>query len=128
MSFSLWVCTFSLTISIGAAMLLPFSIVSSEIIYVYPNNYYFQWLNWQLIHSLWNYIFALSNLSLFILLPFAYFFIESQGFRGHGKVPIYYWKNSYISNTKFCIQSSFCYLNSCIQSSFCYLFKFYKVI
>lgn len=80
---SLWMCTCSLAVSIGAATLLPFSVVGSEILHAYPNNYYFQWLNWPLIHSLWNYIFASSNLSLFILLPFAYFFIESQGIRGH---------------------------------------------
>lgn len=91
-AFSLWMCTWSLAVSMGAATLLPFSVIGSEIIQAYPGNYYFQWLNWPLIHSLWNYIFALSNLSLFILLPFAYFFIESQGFKGHGKVhfPILY--------------------------------------
>uniref|UniRef100_F1KVP9 Limb region 1 protein n=2 Tax=Ascaris suum TaxID=6253 RepID=F1KVP9_ASCSU len=82
---SLWMCTCSLAISIGAAMLLPFSVIGSEILQAYPDSYYFQWLNWPLIHSLWNYVFALSNLSLFVLLPFAYFFIESQGFRGQGK-------------------------------------------
>lgn len=82
---SLWMCTWSLAVSMGAATLLPFSVIGSEIIQAYPGNYYFQWLNWPLIHSLWNYIFALSNLSLFILLPFAYFFIESQGFKGQGK-------------------------------------------
>uniref|UniRef100_A0A915PZN5 Uncharacterized protein n=1 Tax=Setaria digitata TaxID=48799 RepID=A0A915PZN5_9BILA len=82
---SLWMCTWSLAVSMGAATLLPFSVIGSEIIQAYPGSYYFQWLNWPLIHSLWNYIFALSNLSLFILLPFAYFFIESQGFKGHGK-------------------------------------------
>uniref|UniRef100_A0A0N4WRL1 Serpentine receptor class gamma n=1 Tax=Haemonchus placei TaxID=6290 RepID=A0A0N4WRL1_HAEPC len=38
------------------------------------------WMSWSLINSLWNYVFALSNLSLFVLLPFSYFFIESQGF------------------------------------------------
>ncbi|KAK6028843.1 LMBR1-like region [Ostertagia ostertagi] len=37
-------------------------------------------MSWSLINSLWNYVFALSNLSLFVLLPFSYFFIESQGF------------------------------------------------
>uniref|UniRef100_A0A915C8M9 Uncharacterized protein n=1 Tax=Parascaris univalens TaxID=6257 RepID=A0A915C8M9_PARUN len=84
-SFSLWMCTCSLAISIGAATLLPFSVIGSEILQAYPDSYYFQWLNWPLIHSLWNYVFALSNLSLFVLLPFAYFFIESQGFRGQGK-------------------------------------------
>ncbi|VDD86555.1 unnamed protein product [Enterobius vermicularis] len=83
---SLWMCTCSLAVSLAAATLLPFSVIGSEIIYAYPNNYYFKWLNWPLIHTLWNYIFGLSNLSLFILLPFAYFFIESQGIRGHGKV------------------------------------------
>lgn len=83
---SLWMCTWSLAVSMGAATLLPFSVIGSEIIQAYPGSYYFQWLNWPLIHSLWNYIFALSNLSLFILLPFSYFFIESQGFKGHGKV------------------------------------------
>ncbi|VDN01597.1 unnamed protein product [Thelazia callipaeda] len=82
---SLWMCTWSLAVSMGAATLLPFSVIGSEIIQAYPGNYYFQWLNWPLIHSLWHYIFALSNLSLFILLPFAYFFIESQGFKGQGK-------------------------------------------
>lgn len=86
---SMWMCTWSLAVAMGAATLLPFSVIGSEIIQAYPGNYYFQWLNWSLIHSLWNYIFALSNLSLFILLPFAYFFIESQGFRGHGKVHIW---------------------------------------
>ncbi|KHN84758.1 Protein LMBR1L [Toxocara canis] len=78
-------CTCSLAISIGAATLLPFSVIGSEILQAYPDSYYFKWLNWPLIHSLWDYVFALSNLSLFILLPFAYFFIESQGFRGQGK-------------------------------------------
>ncbi|VDK19277.1 unnamed protein product [Anisakis simplex] len=79
---SLWMCTCSLAISIGAVTLLPFSVLGAEILHAYPDSYYFKWLNWQLIQSLWNYVFALSNLSLFILLPFAYFFIESQGFRG----------------------------------------------
>ncbi|KJH50999.1 LMBR1-like region [Dictyocaulus viviparus] len=38
-------------------------------------------MSWSLINNLWNYVFALSNLSLFVLLPFSYFFIESQGFK-----------------------------------------------
>ncbi|MFH4980971.1 hypothetical protein AB6A40_007680 [Gnathostoma spinigerum] len=79
---SMWMCSWSLAVSIGAMTLLPFSVIGSEVLQAYPQNYYFKWLNWPLIHSLWNYIFALSNLSLFILLPFAYFFIESQGFSG----------------------------------------------
>ncbi|KAK0416651.1 hypothetical protein QR680_012609 [Steinernema hermaphroditum] len=76
---SLWICTFSLAVAFGAVTLLPFSILGSEVLQAYPTNWYLQWLNWSLIHSMWNYVFVLSNLALFILLPFSYFFIESQG-------------------------------------------------
>uniref|UniRef100_A0A7E4ZWU1 Protein LMBR1L n=1 Tax=Panagrellus redivivus TaxID=6233 RepID=A0A7E4ZWU1_PANRE len=76
---SLWMCSCSLATSIGAVTLLPFSIIGSEVLQLYPDNYYLQWLNWSLINSMWAYIFSLSNLALFFLLPFAYFFLESQG-------------------------------------------------
>lgn len=33
--------------------------------------------------GLWNHVFLFSNLSLFVLLPFAYLFTESSGFFGH---------------------------------------------
>lgn len=35
--------------------------------------------------GVWNHIFLFSNLSLFVLLPFAYLFTESEGFAGHRK-------------------------------------------
>lgn len=44
-----------------------------------------QWLNDSLIHGLWNYVFLFSNISLFVLLPFAYFFTESEGFFGSSR-------------------------------------------
>ncbi|PSN43707.1 Protein Lilipod [Blattella germanica] len=37
---SLWLCTFSLAVSVGAALLLPISILSNEILLYYPNSYY----------------------------------------------------------------------------------------
>ncbi|CAD5215855.1 unnamed protein product [Bursaphelenchus xylophilus] len=80
---SVWMCTFSLAVSIGAITLLPFSVLGSEVLLLYPDNFYFKWLNMSLISSLWNYIFLLSNVSLFFLLPFAYFFLESQGLSFH---------------------------------------------
>jgi len=83
---SFWICVFSLSISIGATLLLPISIVSNEVLLLYPRTYYVQWLNGMLIDGLWNLIFVFANLSLFILLPFAYLFIESEGFSGHKKV------------------------------------------
>lgn len=82
---STWLCTFSLAVSIGAVLLLPISIVSNEVLIIYPNSYYIKWLNSSLIQGLWNYVFLFSNLSLFILLPFAYLFTESEGFFGHRK-------------------------------------------
>uniref|UniRef100_S4RXV9 Limb development membrane protein 1-like n=1 Tax=Petromyzon marinus TaxID=7757 RepID=S4RXV9_PETMA len=82
---SLWLCTFTLAMSLGAVLLLPFSIVSNEILLSFPQSYYMQWLNGSLIHGLWNLIFLFSNLSLVFLMPFAYFFTESEGFAGSRK-------------------------------------------
>ncbi|XP_022106566.1 protein LMBR1L-like isoform X2 [Acanthaster planci] len=82
---ALWSCTFTLAISVGAGLLLPFSILSNEVLVFYPNNFYMRWLNGSLIHGLWNLIFLFSNLSLFVLMPFAYFLTESEGFAGSKK-------------------------------------------
>jgi len=79
---SLGLCTFSLAVSVGAALLLPVSIASNEVLILYPNSYYVKWLNSSLIQGLWNHVFLFSNLSLFVLLPFAYLFTESEGFSG----------------------------------------------
>ncbi|RZF46228.1 hypothetical protein LSTR_LSTR010890 [Laodelphax striatellus] len=82
---SLWLCTFSLSVSMCAALLLPFSIASNEVLLAYPSSFYVKWLNHSLIHGLWNHVFLFSNVSLFILLPFAYLFTESEGFSGYRK-------------------------------------------
>ncbi|KAG4072779.1 hypothetical protein HA402_005256 [Bradysia odoriphaga] len=82
---SLWLCTLSLAVAVGAALLLPFSIASNEVLLLYPNSYYVKWLNSSLVQGLWNYVFLLANSSLFIFLPFAYLFSESSGFVGHKK-------------------------------------------
>nr|XP_014348576.1 PREDICTED: protein LMBR1L [Latimeria chalumnae] len=83
---ALWMCTFTLAVSVGAVLLLPFSIVSNEILLSFPQNYYIEWLNGSLIHGLWNLVFLFSNLSLVFLMPFAYFFTESEGFAGSRKL------------------------------------------
>lgn len=82
---SLYLCTFTLAVSAGAVLLLPFSIISNEILLSFPKNYYIQWLNGSLIHGLWNLVSLFSNLCLFVLMPFAYFFLESEGFAGSKK-------------------------------------------
>ena len=38
--------------------------------------------------GLWNLVFLFSNLSLVFLMPFAYFFTESEGFVGCKKVRV----------------------------------------
>lgn len=104
--------------ALGAVLLLPFSIISNEVLLSFPQNYYIQWLNGSLVHGgctgqprgalralgwdlpphpgahptlslspgLWNLVFLFSNLSLVFLMPFAYFFTESEGFAGSKKV------------------------------------------
>lgn len=82
---SFWLCTFTLTVSLGAVLLLPMSICSNEIMIMYPNSYYIKWLNGSLIHGMWNQIFLGSYMSLFVAIPFAYFFTEAEGFAGSRK-------------------------------------------
>ncbi|CAI2349657.1 unnamed protein product [Caenorhabditis sp. 36 PRJEB53466] len=77
---SVWISSTATATSIGSLTLLPFSVIGVELLQLYEGNYYLQWLSYPLIGSLWHYVFMLSNLSLFVLLPFSYFFIESQGF------------------------------------------------
>lgn len=79
---SLGMCTFALTVAVGAALLLPISILSNEILLLYPSSYYVKWLNSSLVSGLWNHVFLFSNLSIFVLLPFAYFLSEAEGIGG----------------------------------------------
>ncbi|KAM9785420.1 limb region 1 homolog-like protein [Neosynchiropus ocellatus] len=82
---ALWLCTFTLSVAVCAVLLLPISILSNEVLLSFPRSYYMQWLNGSLIHGLWNLVFLFSNLSLVFLMPFAYFFTESEGFAGSKK-------------------------------------------
>ncbi|NWX19308.1 LMBRL protein, partial [Aegotheles bennettii] len=82
---ALGLCTFTLAVALGAVLLLPFSIITNEVLLSFPRSYYIQWLNGSLVHGLWNLVFLFSNLSLVFLMPFAYFFTESEGFVGSKK-------------------------------------------
>lgn len=82
---AIWLCCFTMTVSIGAVLLLPFSIFSNEILISYPDSYYVKWLNDSLIHGLWNQIFLGTYMAMFVAMPFAYFFTESEGFSGSTK-------------------------------------------
>uniref|UniRef100_A0A8C4ZXX3 Limb development membrane protein 1-like n=1 Tax=Gadus morhua TaxID=8049 RepID=A0A8C4ZXX3_GADMO len=82
---ALWLCTFTLSVAVCAVLLLPISILSNEVLITFPKSYYMRWLNGSLIHGLWNLVFLFSNMSLVFLMPFAYFFTESEGFAGSKK-------------------------------------------
>lgn len=47
----LGLCTFTLAVALGAVLLLPFSIISNEVLLSFPQNYYIQWLNGSLVHG-----------------------------------------------------------------------------
>lgn len=81
-----WLCSFAVCVSLGSALLLPVSIVTNELLLHYPDSAYMQWLNTSLIQGLWNQVFLGCNVSLLLLLPFAYFFTESAGLAGSRKV------------------------------------------
>ncbi|XP_065053680.1 protein LMBR1L-like [Rhopilema esculentum] len=82
---SIALCCFSMSISIGAVLLLPFSIISNEVLLRYPHSFYIKWLNDSLIQGLWNQIFLGTYIALFLAMPFAYFFTESEGLAGSQK-------------------------------------------
>ncbi|KAJ3587116.1 hypothetical protein NHX12_013506 [Muraenolepis orangiensis] len=82
---ALWLCTFTLSVAVCAVLLLPISILSNQVLITFPQSYYVRWLNGSLIRGLWNLVFLFSNLSLVFLMPFAYFFTESEGFAGSKK-------------------------------------------
>ncbi|OQV25047.1 Limb region 1 protein-like protein [Hypsibius exemplaris] len=76
--------TVALTVSEGAILLLPFSVLANEVLHSYPSSYYFQWMSSSLIHGLWNLISLISNVAL-ITLILAYFISESEGFENSRK-------------------------------------------
>ena len=113
---SFGICAFSLAVSAGSVLLLPISSISNEILHRYPSSWYIQWLNTSLIHGIWNVIFVLSNFCLFLALPFAYLFCESEGlpFLGNRRVRIY--MQMCISIILFLIEFVFLFAGSSCQS------------
>lgn len=69
-----------LGVAIGSVLLVPTTIVCHDILLLFPNNYYLQWLSRHLVYTIWNHMFWASNISMFALLPLAYFYHEAAGF------------------------------------------------
>uniref|UniRef100_A0A8C6MAQ3 Limb development membrane protein 1 n=1 Tax=Nothobranchius furzeri TaxID=105023 RepID=A0A8C6MAQ3_NOTFU len=70
---SLYLCTFTLAVSGGAVFLLPFSIISNEVLLSFPRNYYIQWLNGSLIHG--QHLLCLLGIKARILETFVMLFL-----------------------------------------------------
>ncbi|PAA82622.1 hypothetical protein BOX15_Mlig027885g2 [Macrostomum lignano] len=79
---TLLVCTLSLAVAIATVLLLPLSVISNEVKLAYPDSFYMQWLTGTLVLQLWRWVSLSANLCIFLLLPFAYLFSESQGYPG----------------------------------------------
>lgn len=77
--------------ALGAVILVPVTIFSHDLMLQFPENYIIKWMNDTLIYGLWNYMFMGISLCVFIILPFAYFYQEAQGFgTGKGLLPPLY--------------------------------------
>ncbi|KAK4471313.1 hypothetical protein MN116_004752 [Schistosoma mekongi] len=75
----LGICTFTLTIGLTSYSLLPFTIITNEILIIFPHSYYVQWLNRELIQDLILLINIGCKIS-YLTIPFSYFLLNSQGF------------------------------------------------
>ena len=70
---SFWLCSFSFSVSTGAALLLPISIISNEVLLLYPNSYYVKWLNSSLIQGILNFQWCLFRIKIYgFLYPFSF--------------------------------------------------------
>lgn len=72
------ICTFSLTVSAIMIFMLPLSILANEVLIVFPQSYYVQWINAELLQN----FFAFTTTTfkcLCVLMPFSLFFLLSHG-------------------------------------------------
>jgi len=76
------VCALSLTIAIFYVTILPLSMVSNELLLIAQGRptsaWYLQWLSTELFGFIWKCLSICSIFSLFVLLPFCYFLLESE--------------------------------------------------
>ncbi|KAA0185956.1 hypothetical protein FBUS_06098 [Fasciolopsis buskii] len=73
------ICTFTLTISLTGFSLLPFSIAANEVLLGFPQSYYVQWIDTDLLKDL-SLIVNLGTKISCLLLPLSYFLLIAQGF------------------------------------------------
>jgi len=84
----LYICAVPVGVAIGNTLLLPMSMISNEVVHLYPDSYLLEWLNGSLVHSIWECLYSFNCISLIIIIPFIYFYTESVGLtRRRGQLP-----------------------------------------
>eukprot|EP00698_Gefionella_okellyi_P001616 TRINITY_DN11534_c0_g1_i1.p1 TRINITY_DN11534_c0_g1~~TRINITY_DN11534_c0_g1_i1.p1 ORF type:complete len:442 (-),score=84.87 TRINITY_DN11534_c0_g1_i1:84-1409(-) len=80
--FAFWLTAFAFSVAIAAVLLIPFTVVASVVIARYGHSDYASWLNYEFVFDLWNMVFWGVQLCLYLILPFAYLYMEAVGLRG----------------------------------------------
>jgi len=83
-------CAAGLAVALGTMLLVPFTILGHEAMASYGDSWYVKWISYSLILGLWNKVFWGANLSLFFMLPVAYFYYEAEGLGGKGPLARFY--------------------------------------
>ena len=64
----MWLCTFSLSVSLGAVLLLPISILGNEVLTLYEDSLYVRWINLSLIQGNdYTFYYSLRKISQIII-------------------------------------------------------------
>ncbi|CAJ0756435.1 8124_t:CDS:10 [Entrophospora sp. SA101] len=73
-------CAAGLAMAFAGFLLLPFTMIATALLHdeIHSENYYLSWLDSNLLVTLWNYTFMGCNFALFVLLPFAFFYNETD--------------------------------------------------
>ena len=75
-------CAGGLAMALAGFLLWPFTMIATALLHeLCFENYYLTWLNAELLVTLWNYTFIGCNIALFALLPFAFFYSETDQLR-----------------------------------------------
>eukprot|EP00002_Diphylleia_rotans_P000495 TRINITY_DN10260_c0_g1_i1.p1 TRINITY_DN10260_c0_g1~~TRINITY_DN10260_c0_g1_i1.p1 ORF type:complete len:439 (-),score=67.32 TRINITY_DN10260_c0_g1_i1:16-1332(-) len=78
-SLATYLCIFSLSVAGVSMMLVPIKIMAVEGLQISPDSDIFRWVLDKIVTAeTWNVVFALSLFSLFVIIPFAYFYCESM--------------------------------------------------
>ena len=81
-SYVVGICAVTITLSVIMVLMLPLSIIANEILILFPDCYYVQWINAGLLHNFFVFV-KISFKGACVLIPFGFFFLPSHSmYRG----------------------------------------------